>query len=80
MANGRKTGGRQAGTPNRKTAEQALAMDASGMSPLDYLVTLYLTGRLIRKDQLGLPMRRLHTSMRAGLQRNSRCSSTCRIP
>lgn len=41
MAEGSKTGGRQAGTPNRRTTEQVAAIDASGLSPLDYLVTLY---------------------------------------
>lgn len=41
MANGRKTGGRQAGTLNRRTTEQAAALEASGLSPLEYLVSLY---------------------------------------
>ena len=38
MALGRKTGGRQKGTPNRKTRTLLAQVEASGMSPLDFLL------------------------------------------
>lgn len=38
MAFGRKTGGRQKGTPNKLTQEQQLAVAASGLVPLDYML------------------------------------------
>jgi hypothetical protein len=53
MARGgnREGAGRKPGTPNRKTAEVAEAIDATGMSPLDYLVTLYRDGTAEAKDR-----------------------------
>ena len=41
MAIGRKTGGRRPGTPNRVTAAKRDQILASGMSPLDYLVSVF---------------------------------------
>lgn len=38
MAAGKKTGGRTAGTPNRASAEQAQAVAASGLTPLEYML------------------------------------------
>lgn len=40
-----KTGGRQKGTPNRKTAETIAAVEAAGITPLDYLL-------LVMRDEL----------------------------
>lgn len=40
MAAGRKTGGRQKGTPNKLTQEQKAAMAASGLAPLDYMLAV----------------------------------------
>src|SRR5262245_40537112 len=38
MANGRKTGGRKAGTPNRVTAERERMIAASGLTPLECML------------------------------------------
>lgn len=38
MALGKKTGGRQKGTPNKATAAKAEAIAASGLTPLDYML------------------------------------------
>lgn len=38
MAKGLKTGGRQKGSVNRKTAETQAAVEASGITPLDYML------------------------------------------
>jgi hypothetical protein len=35
-----KTGGRKRGTPNKATAEKAAEIAASGLTPLDYLLTV----------------------------------------
>ena len=40
MAQGRKTGGRRKGTPNRVTAERQAAVAASGLTPLDYMLSV----------------------------------------
>jgi hypothetical protein len=40
MATGRKTGGRKAGTPNKATSAKAAAIVASGMTPLDYMLSV----------------------------------------
>lgn len=40
MALGRKTGGRQKGTRNRATAEARAAAEATGILPLDYMLTV----------------------------------------
>lgn len=40
MAQGRKTGGRQKGTPNKATAAKRAAIEASGLTPLDYMLSV----------------------------------------
>lgn len=40
MAAGRKTGGRQKGVPNRATAAKAAEVEASGLTPLDFLLSI----------------------------------------
>jgi hypothetical protein len=40
MALGRKTGGRQKGTHNRATAEARAAAEATGIMPLDYMLSV----------------------------------------
>jgi hypothetical protein len=40
MARGRKTGGRQKGTPNRATEEARAAAAATGILPLDYMLSV----------------------------------------
>lgn len=40
MAQGRKTGGRAKGTPNRATAAKAVAIAESGDTPLDYMLAV----------------------------------------
>lgn len=40
MAKGQKTGGRQKGTPNRATAAKAAEIAASGLTPLDYMLSV----------------------------------------
>jgi len=41
-----KTGGRQKGQPNKKNAETIAAIEASGLTPLDYMLNL------LRDDKL----------------------------
>jgi hypothetical protein len=45
MAAGRKTGGRQKGTPNKVTAERQAEVAASGLTPLDYLLEVMRDGK-----------------------------------
>lgn len=52
MALGRKTGGRKAGIPNKATAAKALAVAASGLTPLDYMLS-------VMRDESGAPEIRL---------------------
>lgn len=40
MAAGRKTGGRQKGVPNKASAAKAAEIEASGLTPLDYLLSI----------------------------------------
>lgn len=40
MARGKKTGGRQRGTPNRATAAKVAEVAASGLTPLDYMLNV----------------------------------------
>jgi hypothetical protein len=40
MAQGRKTGGRQKGVPNKATAAKAAQVEASGLTPLDYMLSI----------------------------------------
>lgn len=49
---GKKTGGRKAGTPNRATAAREKAIAASGLTPLDYMLTLMRDERLPRQERL----------------------------
>lgn len=51
MAKGRKTGGRQKGTLNRKNQEMQAKIEAEGITPLDYML------RLLRDDQQPRDMR-----------------------
>jgi predicted house-cleaning NTP pyrophosphatase (Maf/HAM1 superfamily) len=45
MAAGRKTGGRQKGTPNRASIDRQAEVIASGLAPLDYML------QVMRDDQ-----------------------------
>lgn len=38
---GERRGGRQKGVPNRKTEEQVEAVKATGLTPLEYLTSIY---------------------------------------
>jgi hypothetical protein len=40
MAKGQKTGGRTRGVPNRRTAEIVAKAEASGLMPLDYMLSV----------------------------------------
>ncbi len=40
MAAGRKTGGRVAGVPNKASIERQAKIEASGLTPLDYLLSV----------------------------------------
>lgn len=40
MAAGKKTGGRAAGTPNKATAAKVAEVTASGLAPLDYMLSV----------------------------------------
>lgn len=40
MAKGKKTGGRQKGSRNHRTEAQAAAIENSGLTPLDYMLTV----------------------------------------
>lgn len=40
MAKGAKTGGRAKGTPNKRTVEVIAAVEASGLTPLDYMLSI----------------------------------------
>lgn len=40
MAQGKKTGGRQKGTPNKTTAAKAAEIASSGLTPLDYMLEI----------------------------------------
>lgn len=46
-----RTGGRPRGTPNKKTAEKIAAIEASGLTPLDYMLSV------LRDDSNPLPIR-----------------------
>ena len=49
---GERRGGRQRGTPNRATAAKAAEIAASGMTPLDYLVSVYRDETASRPERL----------------------------
>lgn len=40
MAHGQKTGGRQKGTPNKASRARELEVAASGLTPLDYMLSV----------------------------------------
>lgn len=40
MAAGKKTGGRAKGVPNKASSAKAASVEASGLSPLDYMLTV----------------------------------------
>lgn len=52
MAVGKKTGGRQKGTPNKATAEKAAKVEASGLTPLDYLISVMRDITLSRDERM----------------------------
>lgn len=58
MALGRKTGGRSAGTPNKATAAKAAAIEASGLTPLDYMLS-------VLRDETADEVRRLDAAKAA---------------
>jgi hypothetical protein len=41
MATGVKTGGRSKGTPNKATVAKRKEVEATGLTPLDYLISVY---------------------------------------
>ncbi len=43
MAKGKKTGGRQKGSRNKRTEAQAVAIENSGLTPLDYMLSVLRT-------------------------------------
>lgn len=43
MAKGLKTGGRQKGSRNKRTEAQAVAIETSGLTPLDYMLSILRT-------------------------------------
>jgi hypothetical protein len=51
MANGFKTGGRKKGTPNKASAARAAEIAASGMTPLDFLLSV------MRDNHLSIELR-----------------------
>jgi hypothetical protein len=52
MAVGKKTGGRQRGTPNKASAVKAAAVAASGLTPLDYMLTVLRDEGADPKDRM----------------------------
>jgi hypothetical protein len=58
MARGRKTGGRQKGARNRATAEARVAAEATGILPLDYMLS-------VMRDAKAEPKRRDAMAMAA---------------
>jgi len=56
MALGRKTGGRQKGTRNRAAAEARAATEATGIMPLDYMLTVMrdASAELKRRDAMAI--------------------------
>ena len=49
---GERRGGRQRGTPNRATSAKAAEIASSGMTPLDYLVSVYRDETATRPERL----------------------------
>ena len=54
MAAGKKTGGRVKGVPNKATAAKAKAVAESGLTPLDYMLTVMRDDKadLARRDEM----------------------------
>lgn len=65
---GERRGGRAAGTPNRKTAETVAEIEASGLTPLDYMLSVLRSGA---ED----PVRRLEAAKAAAPYVHARLSS-----
>jgi hypothetical protein len=51
-APGERRGGRQKGTPNKVTAAKVAAIEASGLTPLDYLLLVMRDGEAERHTRL----------------------------
>jgi hypothetical protein len=68
MARGRKTGGRQKGARNHATAEARAAAEATGILPLDYMLS-------IMRDANAEPKRRDAMAMAAAPYLHSRLSA-----
>jgi hypothetical protein len=68
MATGRKTGGRAKGTPNRATAAKVAEIAASGLPPLDYLLS-------VMRDEENPPQLRLDAAKAAAPYVHPRMSS-----
>ena len=51
MAQGQKTGGRVAGTPNKRTAELLAEVEATGISPLGYMLSILQNEEAAPKDR-----------------------------
>jgi hypothetical protein len=69
MARGRKTGGRQKGTRNRATEEARAAAAATGILPLDHMLS-------VMRDLTADPRRRDAMAMAAAPYLHSRLSPT----
>lgn len=69
MALGRKTGGRSKGTPNAKTAEKVAEIEASGLTPLEYMLA-------VMRDTSQDDARRLDAAKSAAPYVHARLSST----
>lgn len=52
MAKGLKTGGRQKGSVNRKTAQVQAAVEESGITPLDFMLQIMRDESAERSDRL----------------------------
>lgn len=52
MAVGKKTGGRTKGTPNRKTAATVAKVKASGLMPLDFLLSVMRDENVPRDERV----------------------------
>jgi hypothetical protein len=56
MARGRKTGGRQKGMRNRATAEARAAAEATGILPLDYMLSVMRDAKVDNKRRDAMAM------------------------
>lgn len=65
---GERRGGRAKGVPNRKTAETVAAIEASGLTPLEYLLG-------VMRDDMGDPVRRLDAAKAAAPYVHARLST-----